>query len=96
MERIGSRRRPDGNLPRLTRADSVTPGRARRKEARELAYLAKRGTGSVPKTVGSDYEPEHIASLASCSVEVRYTAGVDIRYGCRRMVGAIPIRFAPS
>lgn len=77
MARIRSRKHSKRKLPRLTRDKSITPKRARRKEKRELDYLSKKGLSNVPKTVGHGNEAEHTASIASCSANVRYAAGID-------------------
>ncbi len=77
MARIRSRRHSKRTLPCLKREDSITPERKRKKEARELAYLSRKGTNNVAKSVGSGYESEHVVSIASCSAKVRYTAGID-------------------
>lgn len=77
MARIRSRMFSKRKLPRLKREDSISPKRASKRKNRELAYLSKQGSNNIPKSVGSGYEAEHVVALASCSAEVRYTAGVD-------------------
>lgn len=77
MARVVSRRRSRREIPRMTRSRSLTPGRARRREARILASLESGGSGKVVESVGSGYLPPHQASVASMSADVRYAAGVD-------------------
>jgi len=77
MARIRSRRFSRRDLPRITRANSVTPGRARRREERVASLLYPKGAGKMVESTGSGYLPPHQASVADMSAEVRYAAGVD-------------------
>lgn len=77
MARVISRRSSKREIPRLTRARSVTKRRARRCEDRILASLATGGAGKVVESVGSGYLPPHQARVASMSAEVRHAANVD-------------------
>ncbi len=77
MARVISRRSSRREVPRLTRARSVTRRRARRSEGRILASLEAGGASKVVKSVGSGYLPPHRASVTGLSAEVRYAAGLD-------------------
>lgn len=78
MARIISRRSSKRDLPKVTRASSVTRRRARRSEERIARALFPKGAGKVVESVGSGYLPPHRASVAGLSAEVRYAAGVDL------------------
>ncbi len=77
MARVVSRRHSHRELPRMTRARSLTPRRAKRREARTIAALRPRGVGKVVESVGTGYLPPHQVSLAGMPAEVRCAAGVD-------------------
>lgn len=77
MARVISRRSSKREIPRLTRARSVTKRRARRSEGRVLASLAAGSAGKMVESVGSGYLPPHQASVTGASAEVRYAAGID-------------------
>lgn len=77
MARVISRRSSKRDIPRLTRARSVTGRRAGRSEAKVLAGLATGGAGKMVESAGSGYLPPHRASVTGLSAEVRYAAGID-------------------
>lgn len=79
MGRLISRRESGRAVPRLTREASATPRRRRRREARELRSLSRRGMSAsqVVQSAGSGYEPPHRASLANMAASVPFRAGLD-------------------
>lgn len=77
MARVISRKSSRREVPRMTRARSLTPRRARQREARVIAALWPRGAGKMVESTGSGYLPPHQASVAFMSAEVRHAAGID-------------------
>ena len=64
-------------IPRMTRSRSLTPKRAKQREARIIKALWPKGAGKMVESTGSGYLPPHQASLVSMAAEVRYAAGID-------------------
>jgi len=77
MARVISRKHSKREVPRMTRARSLTPKRAKQRERRILAALNTGGAGKLVESVGSGYLPPHRASLVGMSADVRYAAGID-------------------
>ena len=77
MARVVSRKHSHREVPRMTRSRSLTPKRARQREARIIKALWPRGAGKMVESTGSGYLPPHQASVAHMSAEVRHAAGID-------------------
>lgn len=84
MARVISRKHSKREVPRMTRARSLTPRRAKQRERRILAALSSGSAGKLVESVGSGYLPPHHAGLVGASADVRYAAGID--------KGMIPVR----
>ena len=77
MARVVSRRASGRAIPRMTRSRSLTPKRAKQREARIIKALWPKGAGKMVESTGSGHLPPHRASLVGMSAEVRYAAGID-------------------
>ena len=77
MARVISRKHSKREVPRMTRARSLTPKRAKQRERRILAVLNTGSAGKLVESTGSGYLPPHHASLVGMSADVRYAAGID-------------------
>ena len=77
MARVVSRKHSRREIPRMTRSRSLTPRRAKQREARIIAAMWPKGAGKMVESTGSGYLPPHQASVAHMSAEVRHAAGID-------------------
>lgn len=77
MARVVSRRHSRREIPRMTRSRSLTPKRAKQREAGMIAAPWPKGAGKMVESTGSGYPPPHQASLVGMAADVRYAAGID-------------------
>lgn len=77
MARVVSRRHSHREVPRMTRSRSLTPKRAKQREARIIKALWPKGAGKVVESVGGGYLLPHQDSLVGMAAEVRCAAGID-------------------
>ena len=77
MARVVSRKHSHREIPRMTRSRSLTPKRAKQREARIIAALWPKGAGKMVESTGSGYLPPHHAGFVNMAAEVRHAAGID-------------------